>query len=733
MQDIYSRVAELVDAGKHNMKMAELFQSRVYADFIKKKAASIISGTFYTLRQAGFSASVAQENKLLSSLEIKLMHDPKSDVTAYAQDDGQYGRHLIVINTACDFVSQQGSREAQHLSVLGLLYHEIGHQLFTDYPTARAWSFQLERGRWFPSEPERINTVDGINLAQNMQDKDYRRILQSCGHSVANCLEDGYIEREVNLMCPGTGKRAIETMNEVLWDGVDYLQDDDPANPRPHQPGQEFGDLLQQILLYCEFGEIRVSEDYTGPLLDTVYECCEIIDECRFERDPQKRQKGVNELLCVLGPFIDKAVEEQKQHDQQNQQNQQGQQGQQGQSGQGQGSAGNQNQAGSQNGSGMQSAANALQQLISSVEQAVGASSKNENCTSQAINNPSDVKNAGAAATQDSAQSPGKPGKGVAGNNAGSLDAAVRSELNNLADAFTRGQACATAESERTAELNREGKHMDCSQYGLSSNLSVNVTRAADVSDTNVRAYEQVEGEIRAISRGLQRDIKRILKDRRESGKRKNLPFGRRLEVSSIVHDDAKYFSRNKLPTETPRLGVGILVDQSGSTGGELINAAMTASLVVEDFCRELDIPHLIYGYTSGRDAAQIFSYAEPQEIDNGNRYRITGMAATGGTPTAAAMAYMSKRMMSLAADVRLLIVITDGQAFDDAMNSDGERVIAKMTRLLRKDNVIVVAAGIGSDREAVENQFGGSFMDITDINRMPEQLVELIKRNLVV
>lgn len=55
------------------------------------------------------------------------------------------------------------------------------------------------------------------------------------------------------------------------------------------------------------------------------------------------------------------------------------------------------------------------------------------------------------------------------------------------------------------------------------------------------------------------------------------------------------------------------------------------------------------------------------------------------------------------------------------------------MIRVLRKDNVIVVAAGIGSDRAQVEAEFGDNFLDITDINMMPEQLVELIKHNLVV
>ena len=57
MENIYSRVTELLEAKKQKMTMAELFQSPTYASFIKRKAANIISGTFYMLRKEGFVAS----------------------------------------------------------------------------------------------------------------------------------------------------------------------------------------------------------------------------------------------------------------------------------------------------------------------------------------------------------------------------------------------------------------------------------------------------------------------------------------------------------------------------------------------------------------------------------------------------------------------------------------------------------------------------------------------------
>lgn len=750
MDNIYTRVRELLAQEEKKMSPKDIFGSDLYANFLRQKAANIISGTFYTLRNEGFVASQSIEDRILNGLTVTTEYNEKSPMTAVTMDTGYNFEQHIHINTGCDLVTAQEKREQKHLAALGLLYHEIGHVLFSDYPTMRAWVNQLRNAKWFPAEPDRINTtVSGINLNAKLQDKDFLNVLISCAKEINNCLEDGFIEREVSQLCPGLGRDAILTMNSVLYENAEVLENDDPNKER--KPGQDFEAALNQILLYALFGEIKIADGYNGMLTDIIYDSIDIIDDYGYERDPQKRVIGTNELLCVLAPLIEQAMQEyeQEQQNQQNPQNQQGQQGQQsqqsfqgapGSSGSSFGGNGGQANGGGngsqqQNGNGSAGSnlrSQAAQQLIQQIQQIaaqVGASDKNENNTSVAVNCPPKSADSNTS-RQDAGASQGSKGPG--GSESGSMAAAQR-EMSNIVNGIAQSRACAIAEQERTADLNQDGRRMDLSSYGLGT-TSVNVTRAAQVPASNIEAYNRAEPEIRAVSRGLQRDIKRILKDRRQGGKRKNLPFGRRLEVSSIVHDDGKYFSRNKLPTETPRLGVGLLVDESGSTNGKLIQAAMTASLVVEDFCRELDIPHLVYGYTNGYGSStSIVSYAEPNEIDNGNRYRITGMSARGGTPTASAMAYIWRRLKKLPVDVRLLIVITDGCSGDNMTLAGNEKSITKMIRDMRHENIIVVAAGIGEDRKEVEKEFGHTFMDISDIQMMPEQLVQLIKKHLVV
>lgn len=720
--DIYSRVSELIANKKRKITDKEFFSGKEYLSFIKRKTENIITGSFYTLNKMGFNISKAEETKLLNSLSQTVEYDTDNPVTAYCASSDNGMQNFLHLNAGNELVQLQEDRIDKHNAVLGMLYHEIGHLLFTDYPTSRAWVNQLLKGIWFPKAPDNLNTVNGINLSAKMSDKDFLNVLVHCAKHINNAIEDGYIEREIREICPGKGRECLATINESL-----LLESKTLEETVNDEKCSDFASLMNQILLYSKFGEMNIGE-YDGELMDPLYEAIDIIDDISLERDPLKRVTATNELLCILFPYLEKDIEEEMQKQQQQQQSQ-GQQGQQGQSG---------------GSSAQQGAMNNIMNNIDNIAQQAGASNQNGNCMSKSYNNPSKNQNGNAPAKQqgnqngnDSSDGAGQSGTGAGGGQS-SADSAAERDITNILNQMATNSANSQAEKERTKELNAESQNIDCSVWGYPGSCSVEIKRAAEVSDYNKSEYNKNAETFVRISKDLQRGIKRILQDRREGGKRKNLPFGRRLEVSSIVHDDGKYFSKTKLPTESPKLGVAVLVDESGSTSGELINAATMASIVVEDFCRELKIPHIINGYTSGSKDALIYSYAEPNEIDGGNRYRITGMSARGGTPTKAALTYMCSRMQKLPVDVKLLIVISDGCSQDNRDYTDNGSYskatapIMKIINRARKENIIVVAAGIGNNRREVEDEFGSdNFLDITNLEEMPEKLIQLIKANL--
>lgn len=745
---IYRRVAELVHEKKQTLTDSELFQGKEYQQFLKRKAAAIITGTCYYLESIGFVVSKARENQILDTLVVEIEHNPSIDVTAYATS--MPNLRLVHLNTGHELIMSLETREERHFAILGMLYHEIGHILFTDFPTAKAWVNQLERGKWFPAPPTQISSIDGINLqdAMDKNEDNFNAILRNCAMDVSNCLEDAYIERELKEMYPGEAVGVLAELNTSLVNKSKSLEEmlNDGVNP--------FFAIINQILLYAKFGEMDFG-DYEGEIKDSLYEMIDVIDESCYQRDPQLRVKGVNELLCYLYPYLESAIEEEKEN-QKNQDQSQSQDGDDSEQGDGSGDSNSGSGAGSSSGSGSGSNPNATaENIIKKIKKVVKSitsqddSDMVQNSNTSAINNPTSHQNQGAQPTQNkpaqTAQQQGQTdgdgdGDGSSGMGAGmnggnnATDNAAK-DLSRVVDKLVEDAAKEQAEAERTEEMNQQARSDDYSGYLGEDKPNISVSRASSPSEDQKAAYENVQAFVKTTSRDLRRQIERVLKDRRQGGVRKGLVFGRKIEVSSIPKEDGRIFSNKKLPTNAPRLGVGIQIDESGSTSGELIKAAITTSLILEDFCRELGIPHTIKGYTSEGfgDSARIFSYAEPDDIDNGNRYRITGMQSRGGTPTAAVMAHMLNCMKRLDADVRLLIIITDGQSGDNYEMPNGKRRIENMLAKAKKEKTIVVAAGIGADREYVQREFPGNYLDISDLNEMPKQLVGIIKKNLAI
>lgn len=112
-------------------------------------------------------------------------------------------------------------------------------------------------------------------------------------------------------------------------------------------------------------------------------------------------------------------------------------------------------------------------------------------------------------------------------------------------------------------------------------------------------------------------------------------------------------------------------------------------------------------------------------DIDGKDKYRITGMQSRSGTPTGPAMKYMAQKLKKETAEKRLLIVSTDG------CSNSGRDGIQETIKELSRYGILVVGAGIGSARAQVENEFGKNFIDIGNLEAMPQILCNIVKRNL--
>jgi len=327
-------------------------------------------------------------------------------------------------------------------------------------------------------------------------------------------------------------------------------------------------------------------------------------------------------------------------------------------------------------------------------------------------------QNAKAAQASDksnsSVQSSGKGGSSGTPN----LSAAKR-DINSIENARKKDAATEKANREKNNELNEEARHIS-SEIGA----KVTVDRAQEVSKSNVAVYNELSNDLLVVTKNLERRLKTMIRDEENDDTVSGLPMGSRVEARLAYHRDGKIFSRKNFPRDNPRLAVGYLCDESGSMRDDAIEASIRTGIIIQDLCYRMELPCYVCGFTTSGFGLQIINYVD-QDIDGKDKYRITGMQSRSGTPTGPAMKYMAEKLKKETAEKRLLIVSTDG------CSASGRENIQRTIKELSRYGILVVGAGIGSARVQVENEFGKNFIDIGNLEAMPQILCNIVKRNL--
>jgi len=286
-------------------------------------------------------------------------------------------------------------------------------------------------------------------------------------------------------------------------------------------------------------------------------------------------------------------------------------------------------------------------------------------------------------------------------------------------------------ETGRMAALNELAQNI---AYGdIHEGIGKTVHRMAEVSEDLKEAYQSVAGPLLKISRQLQRSIRQQLRDKRTGGKQPGLLMGRRLDPHALPRSDGRVFYKNALPNNTPELSIGLLLDESGSMSGQdRATYARAAAIILYDFCKALEIPVMVYGHSTNGRGVDLYSYAEFEAIDRDDCCRLMDITARGGNRDGAALRYVAEQMAKRHEDIRMLILISDGQPADCGyIGTAAEEDLRGIKHEYTCKGILFVAAAIGSDKENIERIYGDAFMDITDLSKLPVALTNAVKRHI--
>ena len=314
-------------------------------------------------------------------------------------------------------------------------------------------------------------------------------------------------------------------------------------------------------------------------------------------------------------------------------------------------------------------------------------------------------------------------------------DERAADDIERILDNMAEKAACRQLENERLQELNETAQNIS---YGnIHEGVSVVVRRISSADDRLKEQYDQIAAPLTAISKQMQKSIIKQLKESRKGGKLTGLMMGRRLDGHALCRNDGKVFYKNSLPNEIPQMAVGLLLDESGSMCScDRSTYARATAIILYDFCRNLDIPVMVYGhstgYEHGNDTVELYSYAEFESIDEDDKYRMMDIAARSSNRDGAALRFVAEQLSNRPEEVKILMIVSDGQpAAAGYYGTAAEEDLRGIRQEYKRKNIIFVAAAIGDDKENIERIYGDSFMDITDLNTLPVKLTGVVKRHI--
>ena len=771
------RIAQLAEKVPETDDLS-FFASEVYRDFTEQGVKDLICGTCTYLRTLGYDISEAQEKERISDMVVTMSTD--KNMTACTNGDS------MIIGVNNPLVKYFPNRELRHYAIQGLRVHETAHVLFTDFKTIDMWQAALSNGNWWPVVPDHAQDPEGAELTQVLSKKEFSKSFAAIAGRLENAIEDGFIEREIKEMYKGLATTELCTTNDAQLSMAstfgEFLKAGRSAYSAMFQQvlmyakyditmvddmPEQYSDVFDACMEVVD--DVKCERDAKKRLCGVNEICCilyPLFKEMLTEESEKQNQQSSGSGNGKPGNGNSGSGSSQNSQGQQNgnggsqggsggsqsnsgngngngngdsgsSQNSQGQQN--GNSGSQSGSSDSQNNSGNGNGNGngvgsmtAEQLSEALKEAVKQIKQAaknVGVNNlpdrHNNSITSQAGKNEDAKKRERSKQGSDNAngKSNGDSIANAPGANSGKSDlSAAKCDIEAIERERKRNVATAQANNEANDKLRQEGK-----EVGREIGTNIYVRRAAEVPQSNIETYNRLSAGLLSITKNLERRLKTTIRDEENDDTVAGLPMGSRVEARLAYHQDGKIFSRKNFPRDNPRLAVGYLCDESGSMSKTAISASVRTAIILQDLCERMELPCYICGFTTeDLKGVDIITYVD-MNVDGKDKYRTTGMASRGGTPTVPAMKYMGKKLMKDSTEKKILIVSTDGCSG----RGYGETV-RDVIKKLQHDGVMVIGAGIGDSKPRIQEEFGSNFLDISNLDAMPKILCNIVKKNLV-
>lgn len=659
----------------------------------------------------------AATKKYNSPINLKIeWGDPNGNV-AYATD-----RNLLYININNCFFNSVTKRIEKLVLLKGLLLHECGHLLFTDFHILKSTTqtFLQHHGKLFPTpktDSYHVWETDAVLMeASALQE------WMSIWSHLQNAVEDGFVEKMILKTVPGDGQCLcrLRDMQKSSFDPIKVQRNNGLATSAI---------LFNSILSLSKFDTVNMDEDDRNDeaikkLLKN-YNLIKAATSCQKSYD---RLKLINEIFVNLYKFM-KEEEEAKSNPQNSSDPDPATENNASSE-----SDGN-NETNNETGKSIPSAKNLMDNApipdyTDDIDTKTGSVLNDKNISQ-------DPQQQGTASDNDKIASMQEQKEFSQGTAQIPSPEDLR-EVENIAETIAKERLLKEQEDDLAANLAAEMKNQDFGPI----NRSVNANIIREYPSANAyQIYEDDMQEIGFLVNKMVNEIRRKIKDHQNGGKLNGLYMGRYLDQHSLSRYDGRCLCRNDLPEDIPNMAIGILIDSSGSMNrdSKYVYARRTALLIYE-FGMKLNIPIMVYAHNATHQT-QLFDLADYNSVDGKDRYRICDLTPGGCNRDGMALRFCSKKLSERKETTKIMFVISDGKPSDYDSEEDADRDIKQVLLDFGKENIKYITIGIGSDQAGIEKYYSQNlspkvaarFLSCEDPSLLPVTVVETIKQMIKV
>ena len=622
-----------------------------------------------------------KKHKREPNLEYKVYYKEGDMTTALTNNKEIIVNAANSLFTKRDELDEPLSVSVDH--ILGVMFHEAGHVLYTNFSVLRKYEEQFRDGKLVISSIElskeekrslkeinnllndnRSNVVLGVSLTKT------KAFIYSIFNWLNNAIEDGRIEKTLLDRDADFGGYC----NGLI--GLRNKQKDEIV-------GSNIQDIEKYLNACFEYAKYGASTTYTGDIFPELKEAKPIIDIMLDCKEAMKFTEYTVELICIaypnlIKPLLTDQTDDQSDDDQSNDNDE---------------NEDSSNQNGSTDGD------NSDDQSDSSKEDKLDDIMDNL----PEMSTVPEYDNMGVESSDGDLEESMQPTPDFVGEAAREeVEEEINGEINKMI-------------SDSTAPLG-------CSRITVIDDLpyaSLSPNQDAFLNNN------------RSLFKKVGREIENHLKSDMRTGSNKRKFSGKKFRAEKLVNRDYRYFENTATKRDIPETAVGILIDQSGSMHGEQIRCATYAAMGVYKTLAELEhFDVAVYGHTSGYDEVIINRYIDfgfkpkkPIEI-------LAGIYSGGGNIDEVAVTALGERLKSQMVDKKIMIIISDG--LPHSIIGHAETRLRDLVNEYIKDGIHVFVAALGFDKANIDKVYENvSFIDITDPSELPTNMLRAIKRTI--